>query len=301
MQNVSFAVSETVSETVSRAAEVIPISQPKKPVAGLLALSDMPEREPLRAWYSGFPEWRRKMMVAPGTLSVCTGHPGHGKTAMMGNLWFNTVGAQDLGIVIATFETGPIPAYRKMLRQFWAACPQDQMTDQQIRDADEFIEDHYRFLVHPEERPTIEWILEWTVKAEKFDVLVIDPWNRLESQRGKDETETEYIAYVLRTLHVFAKQHNCHVQVIAHPAKRDVKFRDRVPSLEDISGSKNWDNMPDQGFAVHREQFWDESTRQRRYEAKLFHLKSRFEELGHPIVFDMRLNPKTWRFECVGQ
>lgn len=284
---------------MSNTAEIVVLPQPKGPVAGLLALSDIPEKEPLKAWYSGFPEWRHKMMVAPSTLSVCTGHPGHGKTALMGNIWFNTAGAHDLGIAIATFETEAVPAYRKLLRQFWAGLPQEQMTDAQVMDADEFIEDHYRFLIHPTEEPTLDWILDWTLKMQHFDVLIIDPWNRVESQRLKDETETEFIAKVLRVLRVFAKQNNCHVQIIAHPAKRDIKFRDRVPSLEDISGSKNWDNMPDQGFAVHREKFFHPITKERCWDAKIYHLKARFEELGHQMVFDMRLNPRTWRFESV--
>lgn len=267
--------------------------------AGLVALRDLPEREPQKAWYSGFPEWRKKMAFGPSNLSVCTGHPGHGKSSICGNIWFNTAGANDLGIVIATFENAPLPSYRKMLRQFWAGLPQDQMTDAQIRDADEFINDHYRFLIHPKERPTLNWILEWTEKANQFDVLVIDPWNRLESQRGKDETETEYVAWCLSELRLFAINHSCHVQVIAHPAKRDVKFRDRVPTLEDVSGSKNFDNMPDQGLSVHREQFWDKTTNARRWDAKIYHLKARFEELGYPCCLDVRLNPRTWRFEAV--
>lgn len=280
-------------------AEPNVVSMPKQNVFGLLSLRDMPDKPPLKPWYSGFTEFRHKMMVAPGTLSVCTGHPGHGKSSFMGNLWFNTVGINELSIVIATFENHPIPSYRKMLRQFWSGMPQDQMSDAQIRDADDFIEDHYRFLVHQEERPSLQWIFDYAGRAEHLDVLVIDPWNRLESQRGKDETETEYVSRCLSALRLFAVTKNCHVQIIAHPAKRDIKFRSQPPSLEDISGSKNWDNMPDQGFAIHRKRFWDDDSRARLWDAQVIHLKSRYEELGHPCCFDMKLSPKTWRFECV--
>jgi twinkle protein len=170
------------------------------------------------------------------------------------------------------------------------------MSDMQIALADEFIKEHYRFIVHPRERPTITEILELTAVAGDFHVLVIDPWNRLESQRNKNETETEYIAWCLGELRLFAVQYNCHVQIIAHPAKRDIRYRDEFPILEDISGSKHWDNLPDQGFCVHRPAFVDENGN-RCWDAELHHLKSRFEELGYPCNFDMRLNPRTWRFE----
>jgi len=275
---------------------VFDFPKPQEPQARLLALSDMPEEEPLKPWYSGFPEWRSKMALAPGTLSVCTGHPGNGKSTLMGNIWFNTASINDLGVVVATFETRPLPHYRKMLRQFWSGMPQHQMSDQEIAAADEFIEDHYRFIVHSRQRPNITEIIDLAAKAGHCQVVVIDPWNRLESQRNKNETETEYIAWCLSELRLFAVQYNCHVQIIAHPAKRDIRYRDEFPILEDISGSKHWDNLPDQGFCVHRPAFVDEDGN-RRWDAELHHLKSRFEELGYPCTFDLRLNPKTWRFE----
>jgi hypothetical protein len=52
-------------------------------------------------------------------------------------------------------------------------------------------------------------------------IIQIDPWNRLEAARERDESETEYIGRCLRTLHVFAHDMNCHVQVLAHPAKME--------------------------------------------------------------------------------
>jgi len=279
-------------------ATVNPFPQPSRQrVAGLVRMSDLPEQEPLKPWYSGFQGWRKKMQFAPGTLSVVTGHPGHGKTSLMANVWFNTAQQHDLNVLVATFETHPLPHYRKLLRQFHAGCAQSDMTDQQMREADDFLENHYRFLVHPEERPTLGWLLEWALKGgNEPDVFIIDPWNRLETQREKDETETEYIAACLSALRLFAVQQNCHVQMIAHPAKRDSRMRDQPPTLEDISGSKNWDNMPDQGLCVHREAFWDEDKR-RRFDAKVYHLKARFEELGYSAMLDMRLNPRTWCFE----
>lgn len=43
--------------------------------------------------------------------------------------------------------------------------------------------------------------------------------------------------------------------------------------LEDIAGAKPWDNMPDQGFTVHRPKMYEKGTI--KTEALLFHRKAR--------------------------
>ena len=70
--------------------------------------------------------------------------------------------------------------------------------------------------------------------------------------RARDETETKYIGRCLRNLHAFAHDMNVHPQILAHPAKMGGDRKNHPPLLEDISGSKNWDNMVDQGYVVQR-------------------------------------------------
>ena len=41
----------------------------------------------------------------------------------------------------------------------------------------------------------------------------------------------------------------------------DGSRRGQRPGLEDISGSKNWEDMVDQGFVVHRLQIFDGASR----------------------------------------
>jgi twinkle protein len=98
----------------------------------------------------------------------------------------------------------------------------------------------------------------------------------------------------LRTFYNFANEFNCHVQIVAHPTKRHPQFKTQPPTLEDISDSKNWDNMVDQGFAVWRPKIID--GRERQTDATLIHVKSRFEELGYPCSMDVRLDLTKGRF-----
>jgi twinkle protein len=87
---------------------------------------------------------------------------------------------------------------------------------------------------------------------------------------------------------------NCHVQILAHPAKMDGNRRGKAPELEDISGSKNWDNMVDQGFVVHRPELFD--GKERKTGAVLFQRKARFDELGYPCSLHLDFKPEIGKY-----
>jgi twinkle protein len=270
------------------------------PVDGLYRLADLPEPPPLTLWHPGFPEWERKVLLAPRTVSVATGHPGHGKTQLWTQIWFNIVKAYNLVACIASFETQPKPYMRRILRTLYRGALENNMDDNERRCADAWINERYLFLQHRSQRPTIEWLLdtaEVAVVRHGARIVQIDPWNRLEATRGKDETETDYIGRCLRTMHAFANDLNCHVQVLVHPAKMHHDRRNQPPHLEDISGSKNWDNMADQGFAVHRPKMFENGVRQT--SANFYCRKARFADLGYPCMLALNFDLAKERFVSV--
>ncbi|WP_457091742.1 DnaB-like helicase C-terminal domain-containing protein [Microvirga sp. P5_D2] len=267
------------------------------PINGLYRLGELPELPPLTLWEPGFVEWESKVRLAPRTLSVTTGHPGHGKTTLFMQIWYQICRTYGLTAAIASFETRAKPHHRRTLRQLHAGRLESAMTEQEIRAADTWINDHFLWMHHPDQRPSLEWFLEMAEVAvirHGARIIQVDPWNRLEAARTHGETETDYIGRCLRTLHAFAHDMNCHVQVLAHPAKMDTSRKGRAPELEDISGSKNWDNMVDQGFVVHRPKFVDENGRNT--EAEFYQRKARFEELGYPCKLNMTLDLSTGRY-----
>lgn len=258
------------------------------PVDGLYRLFDLPEPAPLTLWQPGFEAWGRKIMLAPRTLSVVTGHPGHGKTVLWGQIWHQIVRAYGLVACIASFETRPKPHLRRQLRTLYCGKMEKHCSPKEIAEADRRINDHYLFIAHPEQQPTLEWFLdvaEVAVVRHGARIIQADPWNRFEEGASRDESETKYIGRALKALHSFAHDMNCHVQIIAHPAKMDGGRRGQRPRLEDISGSKNWENMVDQGFVVHRPKIFDGA--HRCTEAAIYHEKARFEELGYPCKFSL--------------
>jgi twinkle protein len=269
------------------------------PTYGLYRLSELPEQPPLRRWHPGIEAWGDRIFLAPNTISVATGHPGHGKTQLWAQIWFNIVKNYDLMACIATFETRARPHYQRMLRQFYGENGLNFVATEQIKEADKWIDGHYRFLQHPEQRPTLEWLLnqsEAAVVRHGVKIIQIDPFNRLESQREQGERETDYIGRCLRGLYEFATDMQVHVQILAHPSKTDQWSRGKMPTLEDIHGSKHWDNMPDQGFVIWRPSLYDENGVRQTY-AELHHLKARFDDLGYPSRFGLKFNTDLGRYE----
>jgi twinkle protein len=267
------------------------------PVTGIYRLSELPEPAPLTLWRPGFDEWESKLLLAPRTLSIVTGHAGMGKTILWQQIWFQVVRAYGVPACVASFETRAKPHLRRQLRTLLSGKLERDMSHEDQRKADAWIEDRYFFLAHEDNRPTLEWFLdmaEVAVVRHGARIIQLDPWNRLDASRGRDETETEYIGRCLRALHSFAHDMNCHVQIVAHPAKMDGVRKDRTPTLEDISGSKNWENMCDQGFVVHRPEIFEAG--ERKTEATLWHRKARFDELGYPCKLGLNFDIATGRY-----
>lgn len=255
------------------------------PVDGIYRLSELPEPPKFTLWEPSLDCLKGRVFFAPRTLSVVTGQPGHGKSTFMGQMWFEII--RDYGVVgcFASFETRPKPHIRRQVRTLFHVKPEFEQTEEELKQADRWMDDHYLFLNHPEQRPTLNWFLdqaEIAVVRHGARIISLDPWNRLEHAREVRESETEYIARCLRSMYVFAQDMNVHFQIIAHPAKLGSERKGTIPELEDISGSKNWDNMVDQGFVIHRPRLFD-AVGQRVTKAKFLVRKARFEELGYPL------------------
>jgi len=268
------------------------------PVAGLYTLAELPEPPPLDTWeVPNMPSWRGKIALAPGTMSVVIGYPGHGKTALWAQVWHDIASEHEIVIATASFETRAKPQYRRVLRQLQSGALEHDMTKAEIEDADRWIDAHYAWIIHPEQRPTLSWFFETAEVAvirRGAKVVQLDPWNRLESQKEPHENETDYLGRCLTAAYTFAVDMAVHVQLIVHPAKMDGRRRGVPPDLEDAAGSAHFNNRVDQGFTVHRPKLFDGPAA--RTEAEVYHRKARFQELGHPCRLRIRFDWSAGRF-----
>ena len=269
------------------------------PVTGLYGLFDIPDPPPMELWRPGFPEWESKLALAPTTVSVVTGHPGHGKTTLMAQIVYQVCRDYQIKAVLASFETRAKPHHQRNIRQFMYGKLDRDLSEEDRAHADRWNHEHFRWIIHPNRRPSLKWVLdmaEVAVVRENARILQIDPWNRLEGDRPDEVRETDWIGRCLDELLDFARDMNVHVQIIAHPAKGAGYDRKRPPLLHDIAGSKHWDNKADLGLCVHRPKVFEDGERQT--EANLYVQKSRFDELGYPCRLAVRYDLSEGRFKA---
>ena len=236
-------------------------------------------------------------------MSIVTGQGGHGKSVLFGQIWYNVVRRYGVPAAIASFETQPKPHMRRQLRTLYTGLLEMHQSPQMQKEADEWINEYYLFFAHPEQTPTIEWWLdmaEIAVVRHGAKIIQADPWNRFEESRGQKESETDYIRRCLRTIHVFAQDMNVHVQIIAHPAKMGSERRNSAPMLEDISGSKHFENMTDSGVSIHRPDIGKNyPDGKRNTDVDFYHRKARFDALGYPCKLKLRLDLQSGRFVSI--
>jgi len=82
-----------------------------------------------------------------------------------------------------------------------------------------------------------------------IDILVIDPFNKLEADKQYNVTMTDYISKFLDKLLRLTKKYNIITFLVAHPKK--MNDLDSIPSAYDIADSAHFYNKSDFCFAVH--------------------------------------------------
>ena len=270
------------------------------PIDGLYRMSEIPEPPNLTLW-RGWAEWENKLLLSPTCLSIMSGWPGHGKSHLSQQLWMHIAKEYKITVSLMSLETRLKPMVRRNLRTAYCNKLEKDMSESQLREADDFIETHFLFMHHPTNSPTFEWIaqkIEESHARYAVDAKSIDPFNMIMPTFDQAKTtETQWIGGCLDICTYLCKAYNIHVQILAHPAK-PVGANSREPiTYSSIAGSQHWANKPDQVMSIHRDKFTDEFGG-RATDSRLIVHKSRYEELGYPCELKMNLNLLRGTFEC---
>ncbi len=196
-------------------------------------------------------------------LTIVTGIPSHGKSNFMDQLMLNLAINHNWSWGIFSPENATIEIHLLRLCEILVGKPflkdyNGRMSFDEMEGARDFINEHTYFILPDNEEYRLERILEAAsglVLKHGIKGLILDPWNTLEHQYGND-SETIYTGKVLNQLKYFARIHDIHLILVAHPRKmarkKDSKLFE-VPTLYDISGSANWFNIADNGMVVYRQ------------------------------------------------
>lgn len=229
------------------------------PIKGLYRIDDFPEPPEMEARSLGLPYLDEFWRLVPGTFSVVTGYPGHGKTSFI--LWLIAHQLRvGVNVALGSFETLVKPILQRRLRACLIGCGEYALPAASLPEADRILAERLTIIAHnidePDEEMTLEELIEnarIAVIRDGVKLLVIDPWNEIEHKRRSDESETDYTGRAIRALKAFAKAYECAVWLVAHPRKPMVDgVKPKPPGLYDIAGSANFANKADYGISVHR-------------------------------------------------
>lgn len=255
-------------------------------VDGVYKMSDLPPvAAPEGKTLSFMPVTIRKR-----DFSIVTGIPSHGKSTFV-NYICHDLAKQGWRTAYASFEQEPQTDHRDNLRLL------TDITNE--RNADKLIDHSYRFIVpdvDSDEELNLGWLMEkmsMAVFQHNVDVFVIDPWNEMDHDVGREMTQTQYTGMAIKLLKRLGKRYNVHVMVVAHPTKQ--KKLDNglyaMPSLYDIADSAHWYNKPELGMVVYLNEQGNTTVRV----AKSRHHK----KIGKPDDMEFTFTPDTQVFERV--
>jgi twinkle protein len=221
-----------------------------------------------KALSTGFKELDKIYKIMPSTFNLITGIPNHGKSNFLDQILLNL--AENEGWNFALFSPEhSTPNHIRRLLEKRCRKPFDiglhaRISQDELNEGIQFLDDHFRFIESTEEIPNIEYILKKAKLAkQRFGIkgLVIDPFNQISPDRDYAKREDEHIRDIIAKCQQFARNHQMVVWMVAHPHKLQRNDSGVIPppDLYQVSGSAHWANMSDVALVVHRD-FEDNST-----------------------------------------
>ena len=190
-------------------------------------------------------------------LCIVTGMPGSGKSEFIDEIAERLNMRYGWRFAYFSPENAPLAYHAsKLIEKFTGKhFSRNTLGYGEYKQVKEHLEENF-FFISPSDNFKVDNILEkakYLVRKKGIKALVIDPYNRIESEQG-NRNETLYISELLDKLTNFAQINDVLVVLMAHPTKlyKNKDGRIEAPTLYDISGSANFFNKADFGIVVHR-------------------------------------------------
>ena len=198
-------------------------------------------------------------------LVTITGVPNCGKSEFVDFL--ATVFNKLYGLKTTYYspENQPVELHLSKLVSKYTNKSLDEMSPEEIDTAVDYIAKNFFFCNYEKIKTLddIEGEVKMLSSSNQVDILVLDAYNKIESTKGANESETEFIGKVLDRLCEIAIKYNIIVILVAHPHKLDWKSNEKVPQCPtayQINGSANFYNKSDYVLAVHRDRDENDET-----------------------------------------
>lgn len=233
-------------------------------------------------------------------FTVVTGVPSHGKSTWLDDLLINLVTSKGWKIGIFSPEHYPVQRHcasliQKIVGKPFGKGPKERMSKEYVLEGQKFLNEFFTFIDPPEDKLCLNSILELSlalIKKKGIDGLVIDPWNEIDHQRPSGMSETEYISHSLTKVRRFARRHDVHIWIVAHPTKlqRQANGNYPIPTPYDISGSAAWRNKADNCICVWRDILKETSL------VQIHVQKVKFREVGKVGMAELSYDVSTGKY-----
>ena len=193
-----------------------------------------------------------------GRLAVITGIPGMGKSEIIDEICTQLNIMEGWKTAYFSPENWPLSYHASKLssKLIGKRFGKETMSVSDKELSADFINENFFFISPKDENYSLDNILdraEALVQRHGIKILVLDPWNRLEHQIDRGESETNYISKCLTKITNFAQRNDILFILAAHPVKmqKNPSGQYEIPNLYSISGSANFFNKTDYGICVH--------------------------------------------------
>lgn len=223
--------------------------------------------------------------VQTSTLTTFMGIPNMGKSTFVENVQIRMAVNEGWRFAVFNPETQPpelaiaLLAEKFIEKPFGKQYGDDRMSREERRIAEEFINDHFKFILPEEGEFTLKDILETTkllIRRYGVNGLIIDAWNNLDDSRPPGLNSVEYLGQSLRLLNIFKMKYKIWIGVVVHPKilQKNPDGSYPVPAPYDAMGGSHWFNKSDFIITIHRDRN-DESK-----VTDIYNQKNKFRHLG---------------------
>lgn len=200
--------------------------------------------------------WRKKEVTFVGGIGNI------GKTTMINNL--SILMAMNNGWKFAVFspeQDPPDDFYNDLIHTYVGKSTEpyhaNQMTEEEYKEAMQFIEKHFFYIFPESESPTPDYInscFEKAINKHKIDVCVVDPFNQLDNDWKKHNRDDLYISEFLSKCKRFSQKHDVAYMIAGHPkgSLQKIAGNYELPNVYDYSGGAMWNNKCDNILCYHR-------------------------------------------------
>lgn len=244
---------DALSDLVAEAKPLVP--------SRLVSYGDIPEIDTAPTYVTGWgKDMDEHMRLRPGTLTIVTGPPNHGKSTWALGLGANLAYDHGLKGAILQFEDAPARNRADLVRYYVTRKARDRY-DRSFPEAQAqaWVDQMFKTISPFEDTSDVSFNLEWLLSVIREAVvrhgckwLIIDPWNEVEHVFAKTMREDQYITHALMTLKKAARRYQIMLFIVAHPNNFGMKKENvEEMSLSDVNGGGVWRAKADLGVIVY--------------------------------------------------